>query len=101
MPPKEFMSRKELEAYAARTGKVALLKAITVKQRVSPDKYELVHVHTPQGVKKALLVTKAALKALWEAEAPLYDELGIETRGTKSPGTVRPQGLVSKHRPRR
>jgi hypothetical protein len=84
---------KELEAYAARKGKVALLKAITVKQRLSPDKYELVHVQTSRGIKKTLLVTKAALKALWEAEAPFYRELGIEAN--RGDTVRRPKGLVN------
>jgi len=80
MPRREFATHKELQDYAAQTGKVALSEAISARQRqLSPDQYEIVDVRTSRGVlRPALLIPKAVLKALWEAEAPFREALGIK-----------------------
>jgi hypothetical protein len=80
MPRREFATQKELRDYAAQTGKVVVLGPISTRQRMlSPDQYEMVEVHTSRGVlRTALLIPKAVLKALWEAEAPFREALGIK-----------------------
>ena len=79
MPRRTFASQKELQDYAEQTGKVCRLEGVAKRQRLlSPDHYEIVDVHTSGGVKQAILIPKAVLKALWEAEAPLRAALGIK-----------------------
>jgi hypothetical protein len=79
MPRRIFASQKELQDYAEQTGKVCRLQGFAKRQRLlSPDQYEIVDVHTSGGVKQAILIPKAVLKALWEAEAPLREALGIK-----------------------
>jgi hypothetical protein len=68
-----------LQDYAEQTGKVCRLQGFAKRQRLlSPDQYEIVDLHTRGGVKQAILIPKAVLKALWEAEAPLRAALGIK-----------------------
>jgi hypothetical protein len=79
MPRRTFASQKELQDYAEQTGKVCRLQGFAKRQRLlSPDQYEIVDLHTCGGVKQAILIPKAVLKALWEAEAPLRAALGIK-----------------------
>ena len=79
MPRRTFASQKELQDYAEQAGKVCRLQGFAKRQRLlSPDQYEIVDVHTSGGVKQAILIPKAVLKALWEAEAPLREALGIK-----------------------
>ena len=60
MPRREFATHKELQDYAAQTGKVALSEAISARQRqLSPDQYEIVDVRTSRGVlRPALLIPR-------------------------------------------
>jgi hypothetical protein len=78
MPRREFTSQKALQAHAEQT--VCILEGIAIRQRrLSPDQYEIVDVRTSRGVlRSALLIPKAVLKALWEAEAPFREALGIK-----------------------
>jgi hypothetical protein len=58
------------------------------RQRVlSPDQYEIVGVRTPKGMKRTMLIPKAVLKAMWEAEAPLCESWGIKRRVEKKAAT--------------
>jgi hypothetical protein len=83
MPRREFTSftsQKALQDHAEQTGQVCVLEGIALRQRqLSPDQYEIVDVRTSDGVKQAILISKAVLKALWEAEAPLREALGIKS----------------------
>jgi hypothetical protein len=79
MPRRTFASQKELQDHAEQTGKVCRLEGVAKRQRLlSPDQYEIVDVRTSGGVKQAILIPKAVLKALWEAEAPFREVLGIK-----------------------
>ena len=80
MPRREFTSQKALQAHAEQTGNVCVLEGIAIRQRqLSPDQYEIVDVRTSRGVlRSALLIPKAVLKALCEAEAPFREALGIK-----------------------
>ena len=75
MPRREFTSQKALQAHAEQTGNVCVLEGIAIRQRqLSPDQYEIVDVRTSRGVlRSALLIPKAVLKALCEAEAPFRE----------------------------
>ena len=77
--PREFTSQKALQDHAKQTGKVCILEGIALRQRqLSRDQYEIVDVRTSGGVlRSALLIPKAVLKALWEADAPFREGLGI------------------------
>jgi len=77
---REFTSQKALQAHAEQTGNVCVLEGIAIRQRqLSPDQYEIVDVRTSRGVlRSALLIPKAVLKALCEAEAPFREALGIK-----------------------
>jgi len=81
MSRREFTSQKALQNHAELTGDVYLWEGtLTFAKRqrlLSPDQYEIVDVRTSQGVKRAMLFTKAILKAEWEAAAPLRDALRI------------------------
>jgi hypothetical protein len=79
MPRRTFASQKELQDHAEQTGKVCRLEGVAKRQRLlSPDQYEIVDVRTSGGVKQAILIPKAVLKAVWEAEAPFREVLGIK-----------------------
>ena len=79
MPRRTFASQEELQDYAGQTGRVCRLEGVAKRQRLlSPDQYEIVDVRTSGGVKQAILIPKAVLKALWEAEAPFREVLGIK-----------------------
>jgi hypothetical protein len=79
MPRRTFASQKELQDHAEQTGKVCRLEGAAKRRRLlSPDQYEIVDVRTSGGVKQALLIPKAVLKAVWEAEAPFREVLGIK-----------------------
>jgi hypothetical protein len=73
MSRREFPSQKALQDHAEQTGQVCVLEGIALRQRqLSPDQYEIVEVRTSGGVlRTALLMPKAVLKALCEAELPL------------------------------
>ena len=90
MLPRQFASQKTLLDYAEQKGLVYMW-AYTQRERVlspafiarehllSPDQYELADVRTSRGVlRSALLIPKAVLKALCEAEAPFREALGIK-----------------------
>jgi hypothetical protein len=85
MSRREFTSQKALQDHAEQTGQVCVLEGIALRQRqLSPDQYEIVEVRTSRGVlRTALLIPKAVLKALWEAEAPLREALGIKRERKK------------------
>ena len=80
MSRREFTSQKALQDHAEQTGKVCVMEGIALHQRqLSPDQYEIVDVRTSRGVlRSALLIPKAVLKALCEAEAPFREALGIK-----------------------
>jgi hypothetical protein len=75
MSRREFTSQKALQDHAEQTGLVCVLEGIALRQRqLSPDQYEIVEVRTSRGVlRSALLIPKAVLKALWEAETPFRE----------------------------
>jgi hypothetical protein len=77
---REFTSQKALQDHAEQTGQVCVLEGIALSQRqLSPDQYEIVDVRTSRRVlRPALLIPKAVLKALWEAELPFREALGIK-----------------------
>jgi len=78
-PPKEFASYREAQDYAKRTNRVCLLEGATNRQRLlSPDQYDIVNVRTSLGVKHAILMPKAALKALWAADAPFREAMAAK-----------------------
>ena len=79
--PREFTSQKALQNHAELTGDTYLWEGtptFTTRQRhLSPDQYEVVHVRTSQGVRRAMLFPRAILKAEWATAAPLRDALAI------------------------
>ncbi len=76
---REFASLKQLQAYAAKRGSVSVTVDLAARQsQLSPDQYEIVGLRTAWGVVQRMLVSKAALKAQWEMEAPFYDRLLIK-----------------------
>jgi hypothetical protein len=79
MPLREFASHKELQAYAQKTGMVCLVESAAKRRRMlTPGQYEIVDVRTlGGGVRQAILVSKAVLKAEWERDAPLRDALTV------------------------
>jgi hypothetical protein len=79
MSRREFPSQKALQDHAEQTGQVCVLEGIALRQRqLSPDQYEIVEVRTSRGVlRTALLIPKAVLKALWDAELPLPRGAGV------------------------
>src|ERR1700738_4226835 len=80
MSRREVTSQKALQDHAEQTDKVCVMEGIALRQRqLSPDQYEIVDVRTSRGVlRSALLIPKAVLKALCEAEAPFREALGIK-----------------------
>ena len=79
MSRRTFASQKELQDYAEQTGNVCRLQGVATRQRLlSSDQYEIVDVRTSGGVKQAILIPKAVLKAQWEAELPFREALGIK-----------------------
>ena len=79
MSRRTFASQKELQDYAEQTGNVCRLQGVATRQRLlSSDQYEIVDVRTSGGVKRAILIPKAVLKAQWEAELPFREALGIK-----------------------
>jgi hypothetical protein len=70
MHPKQFKSENAVRAYAEPKGLVCLIDDNFVKwqQQLSPEQYELVDVRSKGGVKQALLLPKAILKAAWQAD---------------------------------
>jgi hypothetical protein len=95
MPVKEFANQKALVDYAERNGLVCLwetmpafarrqrmlspLPAFSKRQQLlSTDQYEIVDVHTPRGVRRAMLFPKAILQAEFAANAPLREVLVIQ-----------------------
>ena len=82
MSRREFTSQKALQDHAEQTGQVCVLEGIALRQRqLLSDQYEIVDVRTSRGVLRPalLLIPKAVLKALCEAEAPFREALGIKT----------------------
>jgi hypothetical protein len=79
-PEESSRARRRLQAHAEQTDNVCVLEGIALRQRqLSPDQYEIVEVRTSRGVlRTALLIPKAVLKALWEAELPFREALGIK-----------------------
>ena len=65
--PREFTSQKALRNHAELTGYVYLWEgthAFTTRQRLlSADQYEVVDVRTDRGMRRAMLLPKAILKA--------------------------------------
>ena len=79
MPRRTFASQKELQDYAEQPGNVCRLQGVATRQRLlTSDQYEIVDVRTSGGVKRAILIPKAVLKAQWEAELPFREALGIK-----------------------
>ncbi len=80
MPQREFPNIKAVREYASRKGMLHLWEHtahFAERQRLlSPEQYEIVKVHCYEGVRRAMLYSKAALKAEWERE-PLRQALGI------------------------
>jgi hypothetical protein len=80
VPKRSSRARRRYRTTLEQTGQVCVLERIALRQRqLSPDQYEIVDVSTSRGVlRPALLIPKAVLKALWEAEAPFREALGIK-----------------------
>jgi hypothetical protein len=73
MPRREFATAKELHDYAEQTGQVCRVGDVAERQQqLSPGQYEMVDVHTLDGVKQAILIPKKVLKALWAAERRMW-----------------------------
>jgi hypothetical protein len=82
MPRREFASQKALIDHAERIGDVYFWEgtpSFSKRQRLlTRDQYEIVDVRTSHGVRRAMLLPKAILKAEWEADAPFRDALDIK-----------------------
>ena len=79
-PEERSRARRRYRTTLSRPARSAYWKGIALRQRqLSPDQYEIVEVRTSRGVlRTALLIPKAVLKALWEAELPFREALGIK-----------------------
>jgi hypothetical protein len=66
MHPKNFQSKAALVAYADQNGLTCLLSFAKWNGQLSPEQYEVVEVRTSSGLKSAMLLPKAVLKAVWE-----------------------------------
>jgi hypothetical protein len=70
---REFATHKHLQDYAEQTGQVCRVGDVAERQQqLSPGQYEIVDVHTADGMKQAILIPKEVLKALWAAERRLW-----------------------------
>jgi hypothetical protein len=92
--PKEFESEKALADYAERNGLVSLLEPTFAKWRrlLSPERYCIVEVRTSRGIRPAMLLPKAILKAAWTAD-PLRQALMVK-RGKKAEKVRQHKGRV-------
>ena len=70
MHPKEFKTENAARAYAEPKGLVCLINGNFAmwQQQLAPEQYELVDVGSKGGVKQAMLLPKAILKAAWQAD---------------------------------
>jgi hypothetical protein len=69
MQPKKFESKEVLAAYAKQNGLTCLSESFAKwQQLLSPKQYLLVEVRTSYGMRPAMLLPKATLKAAWEAD---------------------------------
>jgi hypothetical protein len=85
MHPKKFQSKAALVAYAEQNGLTCLLESFAKWHgQLSPEQYDVVEVRTSSGLKSAMLLPKAALKAAWQAD-PLRKALILE----RDPAPVR------------
>jgi hypothetical protein len=69
MHPKKFESEEALVAYAGENGLTCLLGSFGKwQQQLSPEQYDVVEVQTSSGLRPAMLLPKAVLKAAWRAD---------------------------------
>jgi hypothetical protein len=82
MPRKEFASLKALIDHAERIADVYFWEGTPSFSKrlrlLTPDQYEIVDVRTSRGVRRAMLLPKAILKAEWKADAPFREAPAIK-----------------------
>jgi hypothetical protein len=77
MHSRKFESKEALVAYAKQNGLTCLSESFAKwRQLLSPREYQLVKVRTSGGMRPAMLLPKATLKAAWEAD-PLRQALVV------------------------
>jgi hypothetical protein len=78
---KKFASKKALAAYAEQNRLTCLSESFTKWEgQLPPERYEIVEVQTSNGLKSAMLLPKAILKASWDSD-PLRKALFINQNG--------------------
>ena len=69
MHSRKFESKAALVAYAEQNGLTCLMESFAKwRGRLSPEQYDVVEVRTSRGLKSAMLLPKAVLKAAWETD---------------------------------
>jgi methylase of polypeptide subunit release factors len=77
MHSRKFESKEALVAYAKQNGLTCLSESFAKwEQLLSPKEYLLVEVRTSDGMRPAMLLPNATLKAAWEAD-PLRKALVV------------------------
>ncbi len=80
---RKFDSKQALVAYAQQNGLTCLLEGFDKwQQQLSPEQYELVEFQTHTGQKHGMLLSKATLKAAWNAD-PLRKALVPKREGPR------------------
>jgi hypothetical protein len=83
MHSRRFESKEALVAYAKQNGFTCLSESFAKwEQLLSPKEYLLVEVRTSDGMRQAMLLPKATLKAAWEAD-PLRKALARPSSAIK------------------
>jgi hypothetical protein len=82
MHPAIFSDQAALHDYAERHGLQYLwegMNAFAKRERtLSPDQFQICAVRTKRGTTRALLFSKAILRAEFEADAPMREALAIK-----------------------
>jgi hypothetical protein len=84
MHRKRFESKEALLAHAEQNGLTCFLESSFAKWkgRLSPEQYDVVEVQTNSGLRPAMLLPKAVLKAAWRAD-PLRKALVLNPNGVR------------------
>jgi hypothetical protein len=86
MSRRQFASYRELQGYAKRMGKVCLLQGVDKRQHLfSAHHYEIVDVRTANGVRTAMLISKAVLRTLAAADATFREVTEAKRAGKRRP----------------
>ena len=84
MHRRRFENKEALVAHAEQNGLTCFVESSFAKWkgRLSPEQYDVVQVQTSSGLRPAMLLPKAVLKAAWQAD-PLRKALVLNPNGVR------------------